>query len=80
MGQHKSIPAFAIIAVMSWCHDIMCKSILGSPTPFLFFGRVKGEPGNEARAYQCPLCGVERYLLLGGSKCISSMVKSTGGK
>ena len=29
---------------------------------------------------QCPLFGVERYPLLGGSKCISSMVKSIGGK
>ena len=29
---------------------------------------------------QCPLFGVERCPLLGGSKCISSMVKSIGGK
>ena len=31
-------------------------------------------------AHQCPLFGVERCLLLGGLKCISSMVKSIGGK
>ena len=29
---------------------------------------------------QCPLIGVEWCLLLGGLKCISSMVKSIGGK
>ena len=29
---------------------------------------------------QCPLFGVERCPLLGCSKCISSMVKSIGGK
>ena len=29
---------------------------------------------------QCLLFGVERCPLLGGSKCISSMVKSIGGK
>ena len=29
---------------------------------------------------QCPLFGVERCLLLRGSKCISSMVKSIGGQ
>ena len=29
---------------------------------------------------QCPLFGIERCLLLGGSKRISSMVKSIGGK
>ena len=32
------------------------------------------------RTDQCPLFGVERCPLLGGSKCISSMVKSIGGK
>ena len=29
---------------------------------------------------QCLLFGIERCPLLGGSKCISSMVKSIGGK
>ena len=30
------------------CHDITCKSVPGSPPPFHFFGRVRGEPGNKA--------------------------------
>ena len=32
-----------------------------------------------AKADQCLLFGVERCLLLGGSHCISSMVKAIGG-
>ena len=30
------------------CHDIMCKSVPGSPPPFQFFSGARGEPGNEA--------------------------------
>ena len=33
-----------------------------------------------AGADHCQLFGVERCSLLGGSKCMSSMVKSIGGK
>ena len=32
------------------------------------------------RGLQCPLFGVERCLFPGGSKCISSVIKSIGGK
>ena len=80
MGQHKSVLTFAIIAVMLSCHDIMCKSILGSPAPLLIFVGVKGEPRNESRAHHSLLYGVERCLLLGGSKCTSSMVKINQGQ
>ena len=31
-------------------------------------------------AYQCPVFRVERFPLLRGSKCISSMIKPIGGK
>ena len=43
---------FAIIAVTLSCPDITCKSIPGSSSPFLFFIRARGEPGNKATRNQ----------------------------
>ena len=36
------------------CHDITCKSVPGSPPPFQFFGRVRGESGNKAMVSKFP--------------------------
>ena len=41
---HNCITSFAVI---SSCRDIMCESIPGSPTLFLFLVGVRREPGNE---------------------------------
>ena len=37
-----------MVSAKASCHNIMCEFILGSPPPFLFFVRARGEPGNEA--------------------------------
>ena len=42
------VMTFVIIAVMSSCRNIMCKSVPGSPPPFPFFFEARGEPGNKA--------------------------------
>ena len=49
MWLHNCVTTFATIAVTSSCHDIMCELIPGSL--FLFFGRARGEPGNEAGSH-----------------------------
>ena len=45
----SDVSDYLMVSAKSLCCDIMRKSVPGSPHPFLFFGGVRGEPGNEAR-------------------------------
>ena len=42
----------SMVGAKALCHDITCESVPDSPPPFLFFVKVRGEPGNEARVGQ----------------------------
>ena len=49
--------------VISSCCNITCELVPGSPPPFLFIVRARGEPGNEAKVLYS-----ERHLLVGHSQ------------
>ena len=45
----SDVSGYLIVSAKSSCCDITCKSVPGSPPPFLFFVGARGEPGNEAK-------------------------------
>ena len=48
----SDVSRYLMVSAKSSCRNITCELVPGSPPPFLFFVRARGEPGNEANLDQ----------------------------